>query len=176
MWPWRSCALSGVNSDRLASRFGVTRKEQDEFAVRSHHLAAKAHKDGLLADEILAVNGNKDDNGVRADSSYEKLSTLKVTAATVVAWLWLLCVLLWVVASGFGSVESVALTHTLPRCVVVQPAFIKPHGTVTAGNASFLTDGASAALLMSEEKAKQLGYKPRTVFKDFVFVSQVSGL
>ena len=68
-----------------------------------HHLAAKAHKDGLLADEILAVNGNKDDNGVRADSSYEKLSTLKVTAATVVAWLWLLCVLLWVVGSGLGA-------------------------------------------------------------------------
>ena len=66
------------NSDRLAARFGVTRKEQDEFAVRSHHLAAKAHKDGLLADEIIPVNGNKDDNGIRADSSYEKLSTLKV--------------------------------------------------------------------------------------------------
>jgi hypothetical protein len=44
---------------------------------------------------------------------------------------------------------------------------------VTAGNASFLTDGASAALIMSEERAKQLGYKPVTVFKDYVFVSQV---
>ncbi len=58
----------------------MTRKEQDEFAVRSHHLAAKAHKDGLLADEILAINGSKEDNGIRADSSYEKLSTLKVLA------------------------------------------------------------------------------------------------
>ena len=37
---------------------------------------------------------------------------------------------------------------------------------MTAGNASFLTDGASAALIMSEERALQLGYKPRTVFKD----------
>ena len=44
---------------------------------------------------------------------------------------------------------------------------------MTAGNASFLTDGASAALIMSEERALQLGYKPRTVFKDYVFVSQV---
>ena len=52
-------------SERLAARFGVTRKEQDEFAVRSHHLAAKAHKDGLLAAEIVPVNGNKDDNGFR---------------------------------------------------------------------------------------------------------------
>jgi hypothetical protein len=68
--------------------------------------------------------------------------------------------------------HSVAASVPLCCPLSYQPAFIKPHGTVTAGNASFLTDGASAALIMSEEKALQLGYKPRTLFKDFVFVSQ----
>ncbi|XP_063298011.1 trifunctional enzyme subunit beta, mitochondrial [Pelobates fuscus] len=54
----------------------------------------------------------------------------------------------------------------------LKPAFIKPHGTVTAANSSFLTDGASAVLIMSEEKALALGYKPKAYLRDFVFVSQ----
>ncbi|XP_014241793.1 trifunctional enzyme subunit beta, mitochondrial [Cimex lectularius] len=54
----------------------------------------------------------------------------------------------------------------------LNPAFIKPHGTVTAANASFLTDGASACLIMTEEKAKQLGLKPKAYLRDFVYVSQ----
>ncbi|CAH1393327.1 unnamed protein product [Nezara viridula] len=54
----------------------------------------------------------------------------------------------------------------------LKPAFIKPHGTVTAANSSFLTDGASACLIMSEEKAKQLGLKPKCYLRDFIYVSQ----
>ncbi|KAK4017969.1 hypothetical protein OUZ56_000042 [Daphnia magna] len=54
----------------------------------------------------------------------------------------------------------------------LKPAFIKPHGTVTAANASFLTDGASACLMMTEDKAKQLGLKPKAYLRDFVYVSQ----
>ena len=53
----------------------------------------------------------------------------------------------------------------------LKPAFVKPHGTVTAANASFLTDGASAALLMSEEKCSALGLKARSIMKDYTFVS-----
>lgn len=54
----------------------------------------------------------------------------------------------------------------------LKPAFIKPHGTVTAANSSFLTDGASACLIMSEEKAKQLGLKPKAYLRNFTYVAQ----
>ncbi|KAF5398672.1 Fatty acid beta-oxidation complex subunit beta, partial [Paragonimus heterotremus] len=54
----------------------------------------------------------------------------------------------------------------------LKPAFIKPHGTITAGNASFLTDGASACLLASAERAKSLGWVPKCYLRDFIYVSQ----
>jgi len=54
----------------------------------------------------------------------------------------------------------------------LKPAFIKPHGTVTAANSSFLTDGASACLVMSEDKAKELGLTPKAYFRTFTYVSQ----
>ncbi|XP_037947630.1 trifunctional enzyme subunit beta, mitochondrial-like isoform X1 [Teleopsis dalmanni] len=54
----------------------------------------------------------------------------------------------------------------------LKPAFVKPYGTITAANASYLTDGASACLVMSEEKAKQLKLKPKAYLRDFVYVSQ----
>ena len=61
---------------------------------------------------------------------------------------------------------------TIEKLASLRPAFVKPHGTITAGNASFLTDGASAVLLMSEEKAKELGYKPLAYLRDYIYVSQ----
>lgn len=57
----------------------------------------------------------------------------------------------------------------------LSPAFIKPYGTVTAGNASFLTDGASATLIMSEEAAKERGYAPSAYLGDYLFVAQDPG-
>lgn len=54
----------------------------------------------------------------------------------------------------------------------LKPAFIKPHGTITAANSSFLTDGASAVLIMTEEKAKALGYKCKAYLRDYAYVSQ----
>ena len=107
----------GLDCDILAGRYGVTRLEQDEFAVRSHQLAAKADAEGLLANEITTVEtapnfkAIKKDNGFRGDTTLEKVAKLK-------------------------------------------PAFVKTGGTITAANASFLTDGAAAVLLMTEEKAR----------------------
>uniref|UniRef100_A0AAQ5XA26 Trifunctional enzyme subunit beta, mitochondrial n=1 Tax=Amphiprion ocellaris TaxID=80972 RepID=A0AAQ5XA26_AMPOC len=122
----------GHSADRLAAAFGVSRVEQDEFAVRSHSLAKKAQESGLLEDVISFKVPGRDivskDNGIRP-SSMEQMAKLK-------------------------------------------PAFIKPHGTVTAANSSFLTDGASAVLIMSEEKALAMGYKPKAYLRDFVYVSQ----
>lgn len=123
----------GHSGDRLAAAFGISRREQDEYAVRSHNLAAKATNEGLLSDLQPIVIPNQDkaidkDNGIRV-STVDEVSKLK-------------------------------------------PAFIKPHGTITAANASFLTDGASACLLMTEEKALSLGFKPKAYLRDFVYVSQ----
>ncbi|PNF25700.1 Trifunctional enzyme subunit beta, mitochondrial [Cryptotermes secundus] len=123
----------GHSADRLAASFGVSRKEQDEYALRSHTLAQQAYDKGYLTDIVpMKVPGVSKtvsrDNGVRV-STPEQLQKLK-------------------------------------------PAFIKPHGTITAANASFLTDGASACLITTEAKAKELGLKPKAYVRDFIFVSQ----
>lgn len=94
----------------------------------SHTRAAKAHKDGIYKNEVLPVDGSSEENGIKGDSSMEKVSKLK-------------------------------------------PAFIKPHGTHTAANSSYLTDGAAAAVIMSEEKALSLGYKPKAVLKAWTYVA-----
>jgi len=120
--------VMGHSADRLADKFGVSRQEQDEFALRSHLAASKAHADGIYDDEVLMYEGSRAETGARADSTIEKLSSLK-------------------------------------------PAFVKPHGSVTAANASYLTDGSSAALIMSEEKALALGFKPKAYLREWTFVS-----
>lgn len=119
--------VMGHSSDRLAAKFGVSRREQDEFTVLSHHRAAAAHAAGLYKDELIAVDGNLAENGIKGDTSLEKVSKLG-------------------------------------------PAFIKPHGTHTAANSSFLTDGAAAVLLMSEEKALELGYQPKAILRSWTYV------
>jgi acetyl-CoA acyltransferase len=122
----------GLDCDILAGRYGVTRAEQDEFAVRSHQLAAKADAEGLLANEITPVEAApsfkaiKKDNGFRGDTTLEKIAKLK-------------------------------------------PAFVKDGGTITAANASFLTDGAACVLLMTEDKAKQLGLTPKAYLHSYSF-------
>jgi acetyl-CoA acyltransferase len=127
----------GHSADRLCATFGVTRKEQDDFARRSHSLAKEAQQKGFLSDvEPIMVPKVKEviaeDNGIRV-STEEQMAKLK-------------------------------------------PAFIKPHGTITAANASYLTDGASACLIMTEEKAKELGLKPKAYFRSFTYVSQVHSI
>lgn len=121
--------VMGHASDRMAARWGVSRAEQDEFALRSHHMAAKATENGFLRKEIVPVDGVDKDTGVRGDSEISKLASLK-------------------------------------------PSFIKPHGTHTAANSSYLTDGASAVLLMRESRARELGYSPIAAIRDWIFVSQ----
>jgi len=60
----------------------------------------------------------------------------------------------------------------LEKLAKLKPAFIKPHGTITAASSSFLTDGASASLVMCNGMAKKLGYKPLSALRDYVWVAQ----
>ena len=106
----------GECNEQLQERFGVSRERQDEFAVRSHRLAAQAWEDGFYDRLVTAVEGLARDEGIRADSSIEKLASLK-------------------------------------------PSFRKD-GTITAGNASPLSDGASAVLLGSESAREAIGVDP----------------
>jgi acetyl-CoA acyltransferase len=96
--------------------FGISREEQDAFALRSHQRAVAAIDGGRFADELVPVNGLKADEGPRRDTSMEALAKLK-------------------------------------------PAF-HAKGTVTAGNSSQTSDGASAVVVMSGERVRQLGLKP----------------
>lgn len=128
----------GESADKLAAAWGISREAQDEYARRSHHLAARAHSQGLYDDEIVPAfvppgfEPQTFDNGVRADTSVEALAALR-------------------------------------------PAFVKPFGTVTAGNASYLTDGASATLLMSRQRAEAEGRPIRAILRDYMFVAQDPG-
>jgi len=72
----------------------------------------------------------------------------------------------------FVSQDNGIKDSTYEKMAKLKAAFIKPHGTITAANASFLTDGASACLLMTEEKALAHGYKPKAYLRDFVYASQ----
>jgi acetyl-CoA C-acetyltransferase len=115
-------AMGGLTEAANAGDNAFTREEQDAFAARSHQLAAQAWKNGLMDDEVVAVEipqrkGDpvvfKDDEGIRADTTTESLGRLR-------------------------------------------PAF-RPDGTITAGSASQISDGAAAVVVMSKAKAEELG-------------------
>lgn len=72
----------------------------------------------------------------------------------------------------FISADNGVRVSTEAQMAKLKPAFIKPHGTVTAANASYLTDGASACLIMTEDKAKELGLTPKAYFRAYTYVSQ----
>lgn len=123
------CALDdehmGAGSDRMNERYGISRRAQDEWSVRSHERAADAWKNGRFDDEVIAVDVPQrkgepvtvdTDEGVRPDATVEGLATLR-------------------------------------------PAFTAG-GTVTAGNASQVSDGAAALVLASAARARDLGLTP----------------
>merc|ERR1719449_28489 len=72
----------------------------------------------------------------------------------------------------FVDLDNGIRVSTEAQMAKLKAAFIKPHGTVTAANSSYLTDGASAALIMTEDKAKELGLTPKAYFRAYTYVSQ----
>jgi acetyl-CoA acyltransferase len=125
----------GQSAEKMAKINHISREEQDQFALRSHRMAAVGLEDGRLSAEMEPVwvppsyeESLTTDNGVRKDTSIEQLRALKAV-------------------------------------------FDRKYGSVTAGNASPLTDGASAVLLMSEEKARVLGYKPLAFIRAYAYAA-----
>lgn len=125
----------GESAEKMAKENHITREAQDEFAHRSHTLAARAWAEGKFEGEVMEVfvpnrfkETIREDNLVRKDGSLEKYATLK-------------------------------------------PAFDRKHGTVTAGNSSPLTDGASALLLMREDKAKAHGFDVLGFIRSYAFAA-----
>lgn len=129
----------GFTAERVAKRWGITREMQDQFALASQQKAADAWKRGVFADEIVPIATERVQwHGAKAER------------ATVM----------------FATDELVRGGTTLEGLAKLPPAF-KPGGSVTAGNASPLSDGAAAVLMMSAEKAQQLGLKPLAKFVTF---------
>jgi len=125
----------GESAEKMAKENHISREAQDELALRSHSLAAKAWAEGKFDDEVMEVfvpnrfeETIREDNLVRKDGSIEQYAKLK-------------------------------------------PAFDREHGTVTAGNSSPLTDGASALVLMREDKAKSLGLDVLGFIRSYAFAA-----
>jgi len=132
IWEFSTGEIMGHSADRLAAAWGVSRNDQDLFAVRSHTNAQNAQQGGLLTDVIpYAVPGK-----------------------------------------GTVSLDNGIKVNTMERMGQLKAAFIKPHGTVTAANSSFLTDGASAAVLTTQGKADKMGLKGTCILRDYMYVAQ----
>lgn len=123
---------NGVTAENVATKYNVSRQEQDQFALESHKRACQAIEDGKFKDEILPVE-LKDRKG-------------NITV--------------------FDTDEGPRSGLTIDKLGKLRPCFVKD-GTVTAGNSSSLNDGAAAVVVMSREKAKELGIVPKLKVEGF---------
>jgi len=130
----------GHTAEQVAKKYGVSREDQDAFAVRSHQRAAKAIRERKFVDEIVPVEVT-----VRTVSEDNKLVEKTVL---------------------FSEDEGVRPDTNMETLAKLRPAF-SVNGTVTAGNASQTSDGAAAVMVMDREKAESLGLKPLAKFRSF---------
>jgi acetyl-CoA acyltransferase len=130
----------GLTAENVAEKFGVTREEQDRFALLSHQKAAKAIKEGRFKEEIIPI--------------LAKVRETKEDGTVVVKEVI------------FDTDEGVRYDASLEGMASLKPVF-KAKGTVTAGNSSQTSDGAAAVILMSREKAEALKLKPMATFRSF---------
>jgi acetyl-CoA acyltransferase len=130
----------GHTAEQVAKKYGISREDQDAFAVSSHQKAAKAIKDGKFVDEIVPV-----DVTIRSVGNDNKLMEKTIQ---------------------FFQDEGVRPDTSLQALAKLRPAFSLT-GSVTAGNASQTSDGAAAVMVMDREKAESLGLKPIAKFRSF---------
>ncbi|MFD1673456.1 acetyl-CoA C-acyltransferase [Alicyclobacillus fodiniaquatilis] len=130
----------GHTAERVAKRFGITREEQDRFALRSHQLAAAAIDAGKFQAEIVPVPVR--DVTVSDDGRVVEQTSI------------------------FDKDEGFRRDTSLERLAQLRPAF-QLGGTVTAGNSSQTSDGAAFVLMMSAERAQAYGLTPLAAFRSF---------
>ncbi|WP_339214106.1 acetyl-CoA C-acetyltransferase [Ornithinibacillus sp. FSL M8-0202] len=130
----------GHTAEEVANRFGISREEQDAFAVESHKRAAQALAEGKFKDEIVPVEVTE--RFIGKNNKVEEKTFL------------------------FDTDEGVRPDTTLEVLAKLRPAF-HVKGTVTAGNSSQMSDGAASVLVMDREKAEAEGLKPLVKFRSF---------
>lgn len=122
----------GESAERMAAINDISRRAQDDWALRSHTLAAAGWDDGRIPREVGPVYTDgkavTSDTHIRRDSTAEKLGSLR-------------------------------------------PVFDRSHGTITAGNASPLTDGAAVVVIASEDRARELGREPLAAIRSYAYAA-----
>lgn len=130
----------GLTAENVAAKYGISREDQDQFALQSHQKAIHAIEQGYFESQIVAVevtNVEVDPNGQTKSSTFV-----------------------------FRVDEGPRKDTSLEALAKLKPAF-KEGGTVTAGNSSQMSDGAAAVVIMSQAKAEMLGLKPLVRFVSF---------
>jgi acetyl-CoA acyltransferase len=133
----------GLTAENVAAKFGISREDQDRFALLSHQKAAKAIRKGKFKEEIIPIPA--------------KVKEAKEDGTAIVREVI------------FDVDEGVRDDASLEGMASLKPIF-KINGTVTAGNSSQTSDGAAALVLMSKERAEALSVKPMATFRSFVVV------
>ncbi|HEQ9698263.1 TPA: acetyl-CoA C-acetyltransferase [Streptococcus pyogenes] len=123
----------GITAENVAQKYGISREEQDQFALESQEKAARALENHRFADEIVPVSvpQRRKDPLIVTTDEYPKVDT------------------------------------SLEKLQQLRPAFLPKGGTVTAGNASGINDGAALLMLMTEEKALELGLTPLVTIESY---------
>jgi acetyl-CoA acetyltransferase family protein len=129
----------GISAELIADKWGLTREDLDAFAAQSQQRATRARDEGRFDNEIISVRSIHRDKETGNVTESDDLVTAD---------------------------EGIRPDTTAESLANLKPAF-KPDGKVTAGNSSQITDGASAVLIMSEDKAAELGLTPRARFGSF---------
>ena len=130
----------GLTAENVAEKFGISREDQDRFALSSHQKAAKAIQEGKFKEEVLPI--------LAKVKEVQEDGTIKIKEVL------------------FEKEEGVRYDASYEGMASLKPVF-KAKGTVTAGNSSQTSDGAAALVLMSMEKADQLKVKPMAIFRSF---------
>ncbi len=130
----------GLTAENLANKYEISRDQSDEFSLRSHQNAAAAIQSGKFKDEIVPLTVEIEELDERGRKRTQTIT--------------------------FDTDEGVRYDASMEGLAKLKPVF-HAKGTVTAGNASQMSDGAAAAVVMSDERAKQLGIKPLARFVSY---------
>jgi acetyl-CoA acetyltransferase family protein len=139
LWPGIYMGM-GQTAEVVAERYKISREDQDKYSLLSQQRTAAAQREGKFKNDIIPMRAKKAVKGADGNLAFEDVE--------------------------IAQDECNRPDTTLEGLAKLKPSF-KEDGTVTAGNASQLSDGASATILMSRERAKELGIEPLGVFRGF---------